>query len=187
MRSSTLITAPTGQLFTLDEAKRHLRVDDAVDDARINNLITSARRWVEDYTRRATLNATWQLYLDFFPAVIELPFPPLASVTAASFTYVDGDGNSTQVPTATYTVDADAEAGRIYEAYEQTWPTPRVVEKAITVEFVAGYGTAATDVPPAMIEAAYLWLENQFDHAGTSNTLRDAAQSLLDPYAVHYF
>ena len=156
----TTITAPTEEPITLAEAKAHLRVSTTEDDQYIDGLITAARQWAERTTRRAIVTQTLSVSFDFgFPCVVYLPRAPLISVTAASFVYLDTDGVSTQVPTATYTVDTTTEPGRVYEAYGQTWPTTRDVEKAVTCQFVAGYGAASA--VPADLKAAIKLLVSQ--------------------------
>jgi uncharacterized phiE125 gp8 family phage protein len=138
-----LATAPTTEPIDIDEAKEHLRVDHNADDALIDGLIGSARVGCEQIARRAFLPQTWDLILDAWPTgnVIELPYPPLQSVSA--ITYVDSDEQSHTLSTADYGVDADSEPGRVYLKYGKSWPggTLRPLA-AIKVRFVAGYADA---------------------------------------------
>lgn len=184
---TSLVTGSTAEPLTIDEAKDHLRVTGAERDALIEALIKAARQWCESYTHRALITQIWDGYLDGFPSVIELPYPPLQSVTAASFTYVDTDGNTTQVTETVYTVDTAREPGRVYEAYNQWWPTARQIPKSISIRFVAGYGAAGSSVPEPLRQAMRLELENLYDHSGTSAELRTAAEALAGPYIVHGF
>ncbi len=64
----TLFTPPTAEPVSLEEAKRHLRVDGNDEDVDILGLITAAREQAERHTRRQLLTATWDLKLDRFPA-----------------------------------------------------------------------------------------------------------------------
>jgi len=75
-----LKTAPSVEPFSLDEAKLHLKVDSADDNALISALITTTRDLAERETKRAFITQTWKLYLDEPPAEIEIPKPPLQSV-----------------------------------------------------------------------------------------------------------
>ena len=129
MLTKTLVTAPTVEPVTLAEAKAHVNAEEHHDDDDyIQTLITVAREWCENFTRRAFNTQTWDVFLDRFPSagdVIELPLGKLQSVTDTGFTYVDTDGNTTQVSTAVYTVDTDSEPGRVYLAYNQSWPSIR--------------------------------------------------------------
>jgi len=62
-----LTTAPAVEPVTLAQAKAHMRVDIADDDALITNLITAARADAENVCRRAFVTQKWDLYLDSFP------------------------------------------------------------------------------------------------------------------------
>lgn len=62
-----LNTAPGTEPVTLAEAKAHLRVEVADDDALITNLISAARVHAENVCRRAFVTQKWDLYLDAFP------------------------------------------------------------------------------------------------------------------------
>jgi uncharacterized phiE125 gp8 family phage protein len=65
--SLKLTTAPAGEPVTVAEAKAHLRVDIADDDALIGMLIVAARLGAENVCRRAFVTQAWDLYLDSFP------------------------------------------------------------------------------------------------------------------------
>jgi len=88
--------APASEPITLTEAKAHLRVetDFTEDDTIIGTFISAARESCEARTGRQLVTATYALRLGGFPCgdSIELPKPPLVSVT--SITYVDTDGTT---------------------------------------------------------------------------------------------
>ncbi len=140
-----LKTAPSVEPVTAAEAKAHARVDITDDDTLITALIVAARRWCEQFTRRAFITQTWELYLDGFPTEFRLPYPPLQSITKIDYT--DLDGATQTLATTEYTVDAKSEPGRVVEAWQKTWPATRDVPNAVIAEFKAGYGDAAASVP----------------------------------------
>lgn len=185
-----LVTAPTTEPIDIDEAREHLRVDIADDDLYIESLIVVARTWAENFTRRAFITQTWDLQLDCFPRYFELPRAPLQSVVEAAFTYIDGNGSSTQVPTSVYDVDAKSEPGRVYPAYGQVWPTPRAHPAAVNLRFVAGYGDAVSDVPQPIRHALLLLVGQWYEQRepvviGTISTeVPMTVQSLLYPYQM---
>lgn len=187
MQIASLVTAPAKEPLTLEEVKGHLRLTHGDHDTLLGALIQGAREWAEAFTHRALITQTWDLYLDGFPSVIEVQKPPLQSVTAASFTYVDSDGDTTQVPTSVYTVDTDATPGRVYPAYNQVWPVPRDQPKAVVMRFVAGYGDDEGDVPEPLRTAMKLHVENLYDHSGASEELMKAAERLAMPYVIPGF
>lgn len=141
---------PGAEPISLAEAKDHLRLEGYADeDTLVGGIRSAARAYVETFTTRQVVTASWQLTLDWFPSVIELPHPPLQTVT--SITYVDTAGDTQTLATSVYTVDNTGLIGRIYPAYNQSWPSTRSQPNAVTVTYVAGYATpftavAATDV-----------------------------------------
>ena len=79
----SLYAGPTTEPVSVEEARLHVRQDGTSDDDVIRALITASRENVEQITRRALITQTWDYYLDAFPGGdrIEMPLPPLASVT----------------------------------------------------------------------------------------------------------
>jgi uncharacterized phiE125 gp8 family phage protein len=181
----TLVTAPAAEPLSATEAKDHLREDGTGQDSLITSLIVAARQYGETVTRRAWVTQTWDLKLDGFPAcgVIDVPLPPLQSVT--SVTYLDESGVSQTLSAGSYTVDIAGEPGRIVRAYGAAWPTTRYgTPSAVTVRFVAGYGLAVA-VPDVLKHAMRLmighWYANRENVAlGTIATeVPFAADALL--------
>lgn len=139
------VTAPATEPVTAAEFKLWSRIDTSADDTLIASLITAARRWCEDYCDRAFINTTFDLALDSFRQPIRLPRAPLSSVTSIS--YVDTAGSTQVLSSSVYRVDSISEPARITLAYAQSWPSIQQVTNAVTIRFVAGYGSAASDVP----------------------------------------
>lgn len=166
--SLTVTSAPATEPVTTAEAKAHLRVAHSDEDTYIDTLVKAARELVEADTRRALINQTIRLSLDRFPTVafIELPRPPLSSVT--SITYTDADGNTgTSFASSNYQVDTDMLVGRVRLAVGTTgWPTTQTnALQAVKVTYVAGYGTAGSNVPASLVHAIKLlvghWYTNR--------------------------
>src|SRR5689334_10686272 len=167
-----LVTAPAAELLTLDEAKAHLRQDVSDDDEAIFAYCMASRAYLEEVCNRSFVNSTWDLTLDWewpwildldtqcHEQVIEVPKSPLVSVT--SITYVDSAGANQTLASNQYVVDGAGAIGRIYPAYNATWPTLRNQRRAITVRFVAGYGAAATAVPTPIKQAALLLMAHMY-------------------------
>jgi len=173
MATLTIATAPTVEPVSLIQAKEHLLVPHGEDDTKLTRLIKTARRHVERVLRRRLINSTWDLFLDCFPSEpIEIPFPPLSSVTSVK--YIDEDGAEQTESSATYTVDTDTEPGRVYLAYDQTWPNTRGIRHAVTIRHVCGYGAAATNVPDDAIDAVLLVLEKLYRGVNTNDAAIDA-------------
>jgi uncharacterized phiE125 gp8 family phage protein len=158
------------------------------EDPEINDLIKAARQVVEEYTGRALIQQTWDLFIDGgFPiSGIVLPFPPVSSVTSVKYT--DEDGNQQTWASSEYTVDTNSEPARIVLAYDKTYPAVRNVIANVEVRFVAGYGTARADVPNPINRALKSILTHLYENrsevvVGTVvNRVPQASRYLLTPY-----
>lgn len=182
----TVKTAPTVEPITVADLKLHCRIDNDDEDDLLESLIKTARTYVEQRTKRTLLQTTYELYLDWFPAEIVLPLPPVSSLT--SITYYDTGGSSQTLSSSVYTLDSKQDPAVIVEAYGQSWPATRDIPNAITVTYVAGYGAAATSVPDALKRAVAMYAAHLYENrepvgdAGTVIPL--AIDSLIRMYEV---
>ena len=148
--TTKLITSPAAAPVSLQEAKAHLRVDNTADDALILAMVAAATSDAEHRLGRALVQQTWEQVQDGFDDDIDLPNPPLVSVT--SLKYIDTDGTEQTLSTSLYSVDGDSEPARILPAYGASWPGTRSVPSAVRARYVAGY--AATFAISAITKAA---------------------------------
>lgn len=181
-----IVTAPAVEPVSSAEAKLHLRVDVSTDDALIATLIKAARRHVENVTNSALISQTWDVYFEHFGSLMELPLPPLQSVTSVK--YLDTDGTQQTLSDSVYRV-LDGPRGRIELAYGQSWPSLYSVRQPITVRMVCGYGDAGTDVPESILAAMKMliahWYENREAAQGSSMAVKPvpmAVTALLTAY-----
>lgn len=163
--SVKLITAPTSEPVTLTEAKAQCRVDISTDDTYIGNLITAAREWCELHDWRVYMPQTWELYLDDWPSTsaIEIPKPPLQSVT--SFKYTNESDVEATLDSSQYYVDTVSDPGWLVLRSAYAWPAVTLRDaNGIVIRFVAGYA-GASDVPMRIKQAMLLlvghWYENR--------------------------
>lgn len=145
------ITPPATEPLTVAEVGRYLRLTAAVqalDADYLSLLIAAVREDCEQQSERQLITATWQLTLDSFPlndGYLELPRPPLQSVT--SIVYTDTEGGSQTLDASLYGVDIRREPGQIVPAYNEDWAETREQINAVTITYVAGYGDDGSDVP----------------------------------------
>jgi len=186
-----LDTAPAEEPVELIEAKAHLNTTSSDDDTLITNLIISARTWVENYLQRALITQTRSLYLDKFSNEVEVGNTPLQSVLAV--TYTDTDGATQTLAASVYSVDTFSVPGKVRLAYNQSWPSTRQDANVVRIQYKAGYGDAAIDIPEPIKQAMLLlighWYENREPVAigTTTANVPFTIESLLYPYRVIRF
>lgn len=202
--SLTLVSAAPAYPVTLAEAKAQLRLDTTDDDTLVDALIAAATAHIDGrdgWLGRALVTQTWDLKLDAFPGIIEVPLPPLQSVD--SITYVDAAGATQTLATSKYQVDLGGGwRGRIKPAYGEVWPATYDVWNAVTVRFTAGYAPGvgsptdyAENVPRAIKQAVLLmvahWYENRVPvlvgQSAQAVEIPFTANALLAPYRVVSF
>jgi uncharacterized phiE125 gp8 family phage protein len=190
------ITDATVEPVDLAAAKRHLREDlvDHDNDADIAGMITAARHSAEHRLQRTLITSTWQLTLDAFPdyctgfkdGLIRLPMGRVLSIT--SIKYVNDAGTLTTLAADQYLADLTGDVARIGPAYGLSWPVARQQTAAVQVNYTAGYGPAAADVPAPIASWIKLALGDLYEQRSRSAE-RPAvpmqfADGLLDPYRI---
>jgi uncharacterized phiE125 gp8 family phage protein len=179
--SLALLSPPAAEPVTLAEAKVHLKLDTADDDALVTTLITAARARAEWHTGRAFVTQRWQLSLDDWPGddAAELALPPLVSVEEVAV--IDANGIRTVLDPAVYRVDSASEPGRvIFNAR----PASLRRRDALQISFTAGYGGAGA-VPAAVKQAILEIAADLYGHRGDDGEpVGLAGQALLAPYRI---
>lgn len=180
-------TPPASEPVTLEEAKNHLKVDIADDDAWITAQISAARTLCEDFLGRAMIEQTFKLRLDEWPcnATINVPKAPISAID--SIEYVDAAGATQTIPSGDYILDdsSDTAPPRIMPAYGKSWPSARCQPNAITVTFKAGYGTAGANVPAPYRLAILMQLAIWYENRQPTPELAEGVQNVLWPTRIY--
>ena len=181
----------------MTDAKLHCRIDSDTDDAYLVSLVRLARRHIEDTCNLALISQTLDWYLDCFPSdilytdswpyswergghydgVLYVPKNPLISVTYIKYT--DTDGVEQTWGASNYTVDTSSRVGRIYPAYNGTWPSSvRDYPKAVNIRFVCGYSDSGAsprdlsdNVPQELKQAILLLVGHLYKHRELTETM----------------
>lgn len=189
-----IITPPTTEPLTLGEAKQYLRLtdstiyEDTAEDATIAGLIIAAREYCENYTGRALMSQTIEAYLDRFPCGdIELPRPPLVSVTSVK--YKDYTGAETTLTAETdYIVDVDSPVGQIVLPYGKTWPVAALYTvNPIKIRYIAGYSLPPKTMKLAMLLLTGHWYLNREAVGTATQEIALATHNLLSQSRVRWF
>ena len=152
------VTPPAVEPITVADVKSQSRITTSADDTLIGTYITAVRRHVEiAILSRALITQTFDLYLDDWPDVdfVEIPRPPLVSITSVDYT--DENGSTATIASSNYIVDTVAQPGQVVLKSSANWPAVTLQRvNGLKIRFVAGYGATAADVPQEIKNAMLL-------------------------------
>ena len=141
-------TSPTIEPISLSEVKLFSRIDGTDEDDLLTDFIQNVRENTENWLGRALIEQSITLVMDFWPdePYIELPRPPLISIT--SYQILAEDDSGTDYDSDNYMIDTISEPGRLIIKdgstppynYDRYYAGHKIIYKA-------GYGTETTDVP----------------------------------------
>lgn len=203
--------AKTTEPLTVPEIKAHLRIDFSDDDEYLGALISAVRWKFERTYRRAIVQQTLILGLDFFGmpsrtrdimypvtfwpsmgyqfpinSIIELR-PPVQSITSVK--YYDPSGALQTLATNVYQLDLSQEPNRIFPVLGKVWPSIASIPGAVQITFIAGptdISLIPEDQKLAMKLCVGDFYENREDTViGTrlvALQLPDGVQKLMAPY-----
>jgi uncharacterized phiE125 gp8 family phage protein len=152
-----LVTGPTTDPVTLDEAKVQLRVDHTDDDIYIRRLIKIARLQIEKLTNYVCVTSVWAAYDDEWPSgerIYLLKFPVTAISKVEYFASDDAEAY-TELPVSSYD-----KATMYNPPVVKLKDTPSLGDKlnAVKVTFTAGHANTVDDPVPENIKQAMLIL-----------------------------
>jgi uncharacterized phiE125 gp8 family phage protein len=187
------VTAPSGQIITLEQAKRQCRVDGTDDDAELSELIDEMTEFAETELdgSRQFLSATYDVPVcGFWYGELPLPRPPLSSVTWIKY-YDASTDTLTTLDSAYYSVRTPWRApGTIELAPDYEWPDVYMDRTyPVTIRFVAGYGDI-DDVPNAIKRAVRLLVAWQYRFRGDDDASPEppvAAKRLLESVGYGWY
>jgi len=203
MGGQTVATPASIDPLTYTEIRDYLRLDDGVDESFLISLLKSGVNFAENYTGRALINRTLNLFIDGIDEVdvalwegtkvgpdlslrkryIEIPTTPVQSVSAVT-SFTDDDTESTFASTK-YFVDTAREPARLFLRDGEAWPTGLRVANGLKIVYVAGYGANRTDVPEAIRVAILQYIAFNYEHRGDfEGQIKPPPmlQGLLQPY-----
>lgn len=184
MLAPVLALPPSGYSIDLAEAKAHLRVDHADDDAYIQALIEVATAHLDGWSGvlgRALLTQNWRESHCCFPGCdgrLRLSLLPVSAIV--SITYYDTAGAQQTLGANVYSGPFVDELGAYVSLIDrQAWPATARREDAVAVTYSAGYG-AAGDIPRPIRQAMLLLIGHWY---AVREAVADAPKSAV-PFAV---
>ena len=189
---SYIIIVPPAELpVSLEEVKRHLRLDEAPDpevDAELTLLINAATEFGQAYTKLTFVNTTYRTYRDFFECCIKLRRAPFVSLE--QFQYLV-DGVFIDIDQSIIYTTHDSGFSKIILKTNQSYPSNKddQQQESILIDFIAGFGTAA-DVPDALKLALLNHIAALYENRGDCDQdlcktcLPNAAKCIYSAYQI---
>lgn len=176
---------PDSEPLTLSEMKLHLRVEHDADDAFIASLIASARESCETFTGRALISRACSLWLDAWPYADAVDLPRLPVLSIGRINAYDEAGVAIEFSTGSYYVDIPA--GRVVLKGGASPPLPLRGSGGVEIQFKAGYGVSAEDVPLSLHQGMKQIVAQLYQNRGDGVTRvleRSGALALFQPYRM---
>jgi uncharacterized phiE125 gp8 family phage protein len=185
----TRLSEPQIEPLTLTEMKTALRcyMDITDEDDEIEDLIVSAREWVEGFTARALIDSTFeQSFDDYESGDIILRRSPVLQVI--SFGSIDSAGIETATAAGSYELrDADSKWPRLVALNGAAWTAG-----VLRITFRAGYADrtgspieGAEKVPKPLTRAMKLWAEAMYERdPATMKLLIEVAERVARPLSA---
>lgn len=199
-------TPPAIEPVSIEDVQLHSRIIDSEEETLLLLMIGAARRYAEMYTGRSFITQSWRLVMDDWPgpSLMGVPYGVPYSMpghavqlergpvlTVDSIKYLQAGATITLDP-ATYVSDLSGPVPRITPVFGQIWPpisTPQIGN--VQVNYTAGYGPAASDVPEGIRHWILVRVATMYENREAVAILPRGKveplpyiDTLLDPYAV---
>ena len=176
----TVITPPASEPLALGDAKAWLNIDHSFEDTLIEALIRAGRATVERATGLCliarTVRETRTHWTDGAgvsrSGAVNLAAWPILNVDAV---IVDG----LLVPSTDFSLDRQARPAAL--THQSHWPDAGL---GVMIDYQAGYGVAATDLPPDLVLAVKLIVSRAYERRSGAETDpdKDDIARLIAPY-----
>ena len=174
------ITGPAEEIVSPAQVKLFLKEDLSLNDTIIDELIVTAREWLEDETGYNFGVSTYNWYVKEFKDVV-IPRAPFV-VDDFVIKYMDSDGTEQTLNTELYNLIIKERPARLVYKKE----LPSLDEKdyyPVTISFKAGYGVE--EAPKRAITALKLLITHYFNHRDLSDNR--IKYDIPIPKRIHHF
>lgn len=163
------VTAPAASPISLAEAKAQMRVEGTDDDTIIQRLIDAAVAFVDvqGVLGFAMITQTWGQWIGQSPGTVMLSLGPVQSVSAVK--YYDTDGALQTATLSDFNVFGTPNRTTVSPKSGKAWPVTQMRDDAIKIEYVIGYGDAASDVPQTVRHALMMLVAHWYENRETSS------------------
>jgi hypothetical protein len=206
-QSVTVVTPPAIQPVGSDELIAWARLNEDEDEGTLDLLIDAATQDAEQFMNRSLINRSLKLTLDLpknsvidrlgdgvydlpitvlngcMNSAINLPRGPVSSITSVK-TY-DTDNTESTFSSSNYTLDTTG--NRLLLNADATWPSNLRPYAAIAIQYVAGYGSAASSIPAAIRNGILIHAATLYEQRGQCADAMDipaGAKRLYSQYRI---
>jgi len=178
---------PAIEPVTVADAIAHCRaIDGDVEQAQFAGWIKTARLEAEEHTRRTFISCPLRAAFDWFAASLLLRRGPVIDVTAIQ--YRDLDGALQPVQASAWLLDDFSDPPRVVLARGAAWPQAAPIPNAVLIDYTAGYGPAAADVPEPIRQWMLLRVGMFYEHRDLLSpadiVISPSLDGLLDYYRL---
>lgn len=186
-----VVTAPTQTIVPVVRAVRHIKPLETLDLARIDALLHTVDRLIEQSLGAAVLRATRRAwYTPGEARRLQLPEGPIAAVTSvlAFDEAAEDDAGADAVPTTSYRVLAHRSPAELQLREGASWPVALRAYGGLSITYTAGAASLLA-VPADIRHAALLLAAHLFEHPTPVVTGKTIAQlpftveALLAPHS----
>lgn len=159
----TRLSAPLAAVLTLEEVKRHLRIEHDDDNAYLTDLIAQSTDHLESVSGLRLITQTWRQYLDAVPKgrCLRLAVQPVQSIMEMR---VYGETGSPQtVSPVNLELDRVSSPPRLV-VHEAVQPARAV--NGIEIDIEAGFGDTPADIPDSLRRALLLLVGHAYEFRG---------------------
>lgn len=151
-------TAPTKDILSIQDARRHCKIDDTLSDIELQSFLWAALVKIQEDMRLSILPRTMTAYFDGFSDPLKLIWGPLAAVSSVK--YFDADDAEQTVSASDYYVASYTNA-RFKIVPKTSWPATKDGRpNSVIVEFTCGYAA----VPENIKQAARLLVGHYYEN-----------------------
>lgn len=184
-------TQPPAALLSVDDIKAHLNLTRDDQDALLASLEKRAVNYFDGYSGilgRAIMRQTWTQTFPKLSEKMRLDIGNVVSVT--SVTYYDTESAEQTLNSSLYYLHSDGIGHYIKRKAVASYPETEERDNAVTVEFLAGWATAA-DVPEAIQAGVLLLIGHLYNNDSEIGTdqmhdLPFGFHDLVAPFRKHF-
>lgn len=181
-----VVTSPANPAITLSEAKTHLRIDGSDYDDLINPLLQTVTDYAEQITGRDMLNTSYKGFLNKFPLdcqSVEIRKSKLQSVSSIEY-YKNNSLQTFDSVNYFFTESNDLSSISLYPL--KVWPCDiDNRSQSVVINFTAGYGASASDIPQGLKDAMLRHLTLLFENGGDCNVKNSQFTHIYKPFVIY--